>query len=263
MKIFVSAVILLSLFSLQVQADTPQAPPVKSFVAEDEGWHWYKDPAEEDELPPSSPVSTPPPASSLTPTQQKKRLHDATMAALDKVILYPTVNNYVAFMRLQNFWTEQATEFVQVSKQARLSHPELDYNLVRSHYNGTAAAQKAMQKTKESAAVSRLARDYGVMFFYRGNNPVDNLMAGVIQAWCDERRISLVAVSVDGRISEHLPNSHLDHGQAQTMGVRFFPATFMVDPRSRHWQPLAWGFMSHDDLDHQVTGIFTHFKADF
>ncbi|MED7793169.1 type-F conjugative transfer system pilin assembly protein TraF [Klebsiella aerogenes] len=260
MKTVVSAALLLSLVAPPVLAETRQATAVKSHFAEEEGWHWYKDPAEDDTPPPPAPV---PPPSTLTPTQQKKRLHDATMAALDKAILYPTVENYAAYMRLQNFWTEQATKFVQVSKQARLAHPELDYNLVRSHYNGTAGAQRAIQKTKESAAVSKLAREYGVMFFYRGNNPVDNLMAGVIKAWCTERGISLVAVSVDGRVSEHLPRSRRDRGQARAMGVRFFPATFMVDPRTRHWQPLAWGFMSHEDLDHQVTGIFTHFKADF
>ena len=262
MKTVVTVAVMLGLFALPALADTARPVPEKRYFAEEQGWQWYKDPAEDEEQPPPPPasVSSPP---ALTPTQQKKRLHDATMAALDKAILYPTVENYAAYMRLQNFWTEQATQFVQVSKQARLAHPELDYNLVRSHYNGTAGAQKAMQKTKESAAVSKLARDYGVMFFYRGNNPVDNLMAGVIKAWCAERNISLVAVSVDGRISEHLPRSRLNQGQAQAMGVRFFPATFMVDPRSRHWQPLAWGFMSHEDLDHLVTGIFTHFKADF
>jgi conjugal transfer pilus assembly protein TraF len=240
----------------------PAAPPMKQYFAEEEGWHWYKDPAEDEEAP-LEPTQMATPKTQQTPTEQKKLLHDATMAALDKAILYPTVENYHRYMTLQNFWTSQATEFVQVSKKARLAFPELDYNLVRSHYNGTAAAQKALEKTKQSAAVSQLARNYGLMFFYRGNNPVDNLMAGVIKTWCSERGISLVAVSVDGRISEQLPQSRRDSGQAQAMNVRYFPATFMVDPKTRHWQPLAWGFMSHDDLDRQVVNIFTRFKADF
>ena len=226
----------------------------------EEGWHWYKDPKEDDDIPP--PLETPAPQA-LSPTEQKAVLHQATMAALDKAILYPTVENFRRFSLLQRFWTEQATAFAQISKKALLQHPELDYNLVRSHYNGTAAAQQAMEKTKQTQAVASLAERYGLFFFYRGGNPVDNLMAGVIRSWCAERGISLMAISVDGQISEALPESRTDSGQAERMGVKFFPATFMVEPKTQSYQPLAWGFMSHDDLDRRVVNILNNFKADF
>ena len=40
-------------------------------------------------------------------------------------------------------------------------------------------------------------------------------------------------------------------------------ATFLVDPKTHQWQPLAWGFMSHDDLDRQMVNVLTHFKPDY
>lgn len=232
----------------------------------EEGWHWYKDPAEiddEDELPPL-PVQTFQPAPApMTASEQKALLQKETQEALDNAILYPSPENYRRYAVMKEYWVNQATGFTQSGKKALLQFPELNYNLVRSHYNGTSAAQQSMTKEKETLAVSHVTERYGVMFFYRGENPVDSLMAGVIKTYCEERGISITGVSVDGKLSEQLPNSQVDAGQAEAMSVKFFPATFLVDPKNRQWQPLAWGFMAHDDLDRQVVNVLTDFKPDY
>ncbi|XEI20699.1 conjugal transfer protein TraF (plasmid) [Escherichia coli] len=72
-----------------------------------------------------------------------------------------------------------------------------------------------------------------------------------------------MAVSVDGKLSDQLPQSRPDSGQAEKMRVTHFPATFLVDPKTHQWQPLAWGFMSHDDLDRQMVSVLTHFAPDY
>lgn len=230
----------------------------------EEGWHWYKDPAEiddEDDLPPVVAEAMPP--APMTASEQKALLQKATQEALDNAILYPSPENYRRYAVMKEYWVNQATGFTQSGKKALLQFPELNYNLVRSHYNGTSAAQQSMTKEKEILAVSLVAARYGVMFFYRGENPVDSLMAGVIKTYCEERGISVTGVSVDGKLSEQLPNSQVDAGQAEAMSVKFFPATFLVDPKNRQWQPLAWGFMAHDDLDRQVVNVLTDFKPDY
>lgn len=51
-------------------------------------------------------------------------------------------------------------------------------------------------------------------------------MAGVIRAFCEDRGITLMAVSVDGKISDQLPQSRPDSGQAEQMRATHFPATF-------------------------------------
>ncbi|MEG5888115.1 type-F conjugative transfer system pilin assembly protein TraF [Enterobacter ludwigii] len=230
----------------------------------EEGWHWYKDPAEiddDDGLPPAVAQAMPP--APMTASEQKALLQKETQEALDNAILYPSPENYRRYAVMKEYWINQATDFTQSGKKALLQFPELNYNLVRSHYNGSSAAQQSMTKEKETLAVSHVAERYGVMFFYRGENPVDSLMAGVIKTYCEERGISVTGVSVDGKLSEQLPNSHRDSGQAEAMIVKFFPATFLVDPKTRQWQPLAWGFMAHDDLDRQVVNVLTDFKPDY
>ncbi|EKK8547421.1 type-F conjugative transfer system pilin assembly protein TraF [Salmonella enterica] len=234
-----------------------------SNYAREEGWQWYNPNAPEEE-----PASTQAPTlqerlASMSPSEQKKVLQQATREALDTAILYPSAENFRRFMTLQNFWTDRATDFTQSSKLARLKYPELDYNVKRSHYNGSVEARLSEEKKVQSAVISQVAQRYGLFFFYRGNNAVDNLMAGVIRAFCEDRGITLMAVSVDGKISDQLPKSRPDSGQAEQMRVTHFPATFLVDPKTRQWQPLAWGFMSHDDLDNQMVSVLTQFRATY
>lgn len=227
----------------------------------EDGWHWYKDPADaDDELPP---VPAQPAPAPMTASEQKALLQKETQEALDTAILYPSPENYRRYAVMKEYWVNQATGFTQSGKKALLQYPELNYNLVRSHYNGSSAAQQAMTKEKETLAVNHVAARYGVMFFYRGENPVDSLMAGVIKTYCEERGIAVTGVSVDGKLSDQLPHSYVNRGQAEAMNVKFFPATFLVDPKTRQWQPLAWGFMAHDDLDRQVVNVLTDFKPDY
>ncbi|EKA7659303.1 UNVERIFIED_ORG: conjugal transfer pilus assembly protein TraF [Citrobacter freundii] len=245
---------------------TLHAAPVEVLTpnyAREEGWQWYNPNAGEEE---PVPVPAPTPQERLagmTPSEQKKVLQQATREALDTAILYPSPENFRRFMTLQNFWTDRATDFTQTSKLARLKYPELDYNVKRSHYNGSVEARLTEEKKVQSAVIRQVAQRYGLFFFYRGNNAVDNLMAGVIRAFCEDRGITLMAVSVDGKISDQLPQSRPDSGQAEQMRVTHFPATFLVDPKTHQWQPLAWGFMSHDDLDNQMVSVLTQFRATY
>lgn len=253
--------VLMMLFSATLQA-APDAALTSNYARE-EGWQWYN-PNETEEEPAPAPVPTQQDRlASMTPSEQKKVLQQATREALDTAILYPSAENFRRFMRLQNFWTDRATDFTQSSKLARLKYPELDYNVKRSHYNGSVEARMSEEKKVQSAVISQVAQRYGLFFFYRGNNAVDNLMAGVIRAFCEDRGITLMAVSVDGKISDQLPQSRPDSGQAEQMHVTHFPATFLVDPKTHQWQPLAWGFMSHDDLDNQMVSVLTQFRATY
>ncbi|MFG5954219.1 type-F conjugative transfer system pilin assembly protein TraF [Salmonella enterica subsp. enterica serovar Anatum] len=234
-----------------------------SNYAREEGWQWYNPNVGEQEPEPTSALSPQERLASMSPSEQKKVLQKATREALDTAILYPSAENFRRFMMLQNFWTDRATDFTQTSKLARLKYPELDYNVKRSHYNGSVEARLTEEKKVQSAVISQVAKRYGLFFFYRGSNAVDNLMAGVIRTFCEDRGITLMAVSVDGKISDQLPQSRPDSGQAEQMRVTHFPATFLVDPKTHQWQPLAWGFMSHDDLDNQMVSVLTQFRANY
>lgn len=253
--------VLMLLFSATLHADPDEV--LTSNYAREEGWQWYNPNVPEEEPEPAPVLTQQDRLARMTPSEQKKVLQQATREALDTAILYPSAENFRRFMTLQNFWTDRATDFTQTSKLARLKYPELDYNVKRSHYNGSVEASLTEEKKVRSAVISQVAQRYGLFFFYRGNNAVDNLMAGVIRAFCEDRGITLMAISVDGKLSDQLPQSRPDSGQAEQMRATHFPATFLVDPKTHQWQPLAWGFMSHDDLDNQMVSVLTQFRATY
>ncbi|ENN1498186.1 conjugal transfer protein TraF, partial [Salmonella enterica subsp. enterica serovar Typhimurium] len=118
------------------------------------GWQWYNDP-----------VKLPDPKTTDKSAQVRQEpdimqklsaLQTATKRALYEAILYPGVDNFVKYFRLQNYWTQQAGLFSMSAKKAMLAHPELDYNLQYSHYNGTVRNQLAADQAQQRQAISKL-----------------------------------------------------------------------------------------------------------
>jgi type-F conjugative transfer system pilin assembly protein TraF len=225
-----------------------------------QGWQWYNDPLDDEEDTPQANPQTPAPRSA---TELKKQLQRATEEAKDRAILFSSPDNFAKYMRWQNFWTDRAGEFTQSAKQAMLKYPELDYNLRYSYYNGTVEKQMEIDRKKEKSAIEKIANSHGIFFFYRGKMPIDNLMGSVIKNFAKDHRLSIIPISVDETINPELPNSKLDSGQSKTMGVRFFPALFLVNPKNETYQPLAYGFITSDALSKQFLNIVTDFKGEY
>lgn len=227
------------------------------------GWHWYNEPIPRKDIEPKQKKNTTPDLSKMTPVEQSKVLQQYTKEALAKAILYPSSENTTVFLKWQKFWTDHASYFSQSFAVAELDHPELDYNLVRSHYNGTSPIQQAQQKTEEDKAIQKLASQYGLFLFYRGSNPIDAQMAGVVAAFARSKNIPLIPVSVDGQVVPAVPETRPDDGQSEAMNIKYFPALMLVDPKAKTYRPLAYGFMTQDDLATRFMYVATGFKPNF
>ena len=207
----------------------------------DAGWQWYNEkinPKEKENKPvPAAPRQEP------DIMQKLAALQTATKRALYEAILYPGVDNFVKYFRLQNYWTQQAGLFTMSARKAMLAHPELE--------------------AQQRQAIAKLAEHYGIMFFYRGQDPIDGQLAQVINGFRDTYGLSVIPVSVDGVINPLLPDSRTDQGQAQRLGVKYFPAMMLVDPKQGSVRPLSYGFISQDDLAKQFLNVSEDFKPNF
>nr|WP_282560762.1 type-F conjugative transfer system pilin assembly protein TraF [Providencia sp. R33] len=248
--------------SITAQADNPQQVETKTYVDEPiVGWHWYNEPQPEEDEEPPEPEQIP--LSSLSPTLQKKVMQKLTEEALDTAIMQPSPQNALRYMAYQRFWLEQSGKFERSVKKGLLLDPALDYNLEHSHYNSTVPLQLSQLQNKEKAAIQSLSSEYGVFFFYRGQDPLDNQLATVVRDFAQSHNIALIPVSVDGVRSEALPDTRPDTGQVAKMGITHFPALFLVDPKSEHYQPLAYGFMTQDALARRFLDVATDFKPNY
>lgn len=232
------------------------------------GWSWYNEPKKPPTPPeakkaPAAPPPTVPDLSKMTAVEQAKMLRSYTMEALNRAILYPSSENTATYLRWQKFWTDKGSMFSQSFAVAQLKYPELDYNLEYPHYNSTAPVVQGRDQKQRSEAIARLSRQYGLFYFYRGSEPIDVQMAGVVADFARTNGLSIIPVSVDGQSVSSMPETRPDSGQVKAMNVTHFPALFLVDPRSRHYQPLAWGFMTQDDLAKRFLNVSTGFKPNF
>ena len=46
------------------------------------------------------------------------------------------------------------------------------------------------------------------------------------------------------------------------MGIKHFPALFLVNPRKGEYKPIAYGFITPDDLARRVLNIVSGFKTE-
>ncbi|WP_436877863.1 type-F conjugative transfer system pilin assembly protein TraF [Siccibacter turicensis] len=261
MKRLMTALLLVASVQAMAEEIVTPAPPFT-------GWSWYNEPKK----PPAPPVQKKKPApaqpaipdfSQMTAVEQAKVLKQYTAEALNRAILYPTAENTATFLKWQKFWTDRGSAFSQSFAVAQLRNPELDYNLEFPHYNSTAPLVQSRDQQQREKAISKLSQQYGLFYFYRGSDPIDAQMAGVVADFAKTNRISLIPVSVDGQVAQALPESRPDSGQLKSMGVSHFPALFLVDPRSKSFKPLAYGFMTQDDLAKRFLNVSTGFKPNF
>lgn len=229
------------------------------------GWQWYDAESKmTDGGRRKNPTSEKPaPSGQQGALQKLEILRQALKATLAEAILYPNTENFIKYFELQNYFTQQAGLFERSAQRAFLEHPELDYNLKHSHYNGTVKSQLAADFAAQRDAISRLAQRYGVMLFYRGAEPIDGQLVGVVKGFRDSYGLSVVPVTVDGVVNPAMPETRRDAGQAQRLGVTHFPALMLVDPRSGAVKPLAYGFISQDDLAKQFRDVLTDFKPNY
>ncbi|MFJ5375138.1 type-F conjugative transfer system pilin assembly protein TraF [Pectobacterium versatile] len=231
------------------------------------GWQWYNEPVKK--APPPKPKPQPqtpqviPDFSKMTALEQAKALKGYTMEALNRAILYPSSENTATFLRWQNFWTERGSMFSQSFAVAQLKHPELDYNLQYPHYNSMAPYVQNRDQQQRQDAISQLAQQYGMFYFYRGSDPIDVQMAGVVADFARVNNIALIPVTVDGQVAPSVPNSRPDGGQSQGMNIRNFPALFLIEPKTRQFKALSYGFMTQDDLAKRILNVSTGFKPNF
>jgi conjugal transfer pilus assembly protein TraF len=218
------------------------------------GFLWY-DLVREAE--PSSGV----PFSQLSYTTRDKVLHFYTIEALHKARQTKSLDDVRTFLMLQDYWMKESSHFSQLFQKALLYYPEFDYSIT---HPSSSIGTKWLEEDRENRrhqAIQHLSKTYGLLFFYRGSNAFDQKQIPIIRDFCERFRLALIPVSVDGVLSPELATSRLDNGQANRLGVRYFPAILLVNPRKQETQPVAYGLTTQDVLEKRVFQAATHYQG--
>ena len=96
--------------------------------------------------------------------------------------------------------------------------------------------------------MEKLSKTHGLLFFYRGKEALDTKQISILQDFCQKFKFHLMPVSVDGEKSDLLSDARMDSGQALRLGIHYFPAIVLVNPKSASYTPVAFGLTTQDTL---------------
>jgi conjugal transfer pilus assembly protein TraF len=210
------------------------------------GFLWYNVPK------PERAVHSGTPFHHLSYTDRDAVLRFYTMEALHKVRFTHQVEDERVFLALQDYWLREAASHARLNQAALLKYPEYDFSVTHpTSHLGSQITSRVLAETHHKK-LKNLAKQSGFLFFYRGDNPYDQQQIPIIQDVCRQFDFTLMPVSVDGRHASELPGSRLDAGHARALGVHHFPALMLVNPRTEHVKPIAYGFTTQDVIKQRL-----------
>ncbi len=215
------------------------------------GWHWYDDPPVDSKSAEESPESD--------PVQQMSAVRTAVDKALNAAILNPTKETIGHYINLQNQVSNNASKFERAWKAALLEQPHLDFSLEHPTNNIAKQVENRETHSKENQAVSQLAKNYGLFFFYRSSCPYCQRFAPIVKDFAQTYGITVVPITTDGISLPEFPNSYQDKGQAEKFHITVEPALFAVNPYTQKAFPVAYGLISESDLKTKIFDIATRF----
>ncbi len=224
------------------------------------GFLWYNTPK-----PPAADKKQKPQGvlfSQLSYTQRDKVLHFYTMEAMHRARQTKSMQDMREFLALQDYWLKESSRFRNLFQKTMLYYPEYDYAVTHPTSSIGTKILDAEREKNNKAAIQSLSKTHGLLFFYRSQNPYDQKQIAVLQDFCTRFDLPLIPVSVDGKRSPELPHSRVDKGQAEALGVRFFPAVLLVNPKNQETLPIAFGFTTQDVLEANLVSVIHHFKEE-
>lgn len=199
---------------------------------------------------------------SLSYTERDAVLRFYTMEALHKARHTKKVEDMRVFLSLQDYWLKESSRFKSLFQQTMLAHPEYDYAVTHPTSNLGAKITDEVRESQTVEVINRLSQSHGLLFFYRGKSPYDLKQIPIIVDFCKRFRIQLMPVSVDGVTVPELLNSRMDQGQANRLGVRYFPALLLVNPTNQRVSPVAYGLTTQDVLMERMKQVANQFKGE-
>lgn len=210
-----------------------------------EGWAWYEDKEPKEEATnKKSPPKTPGDELDLA----KKNLDEK----LAKALLYPTEGNLKEYMEVQKKWLDQSSKFSQEWLKILLKYPNLDPTITNPVTQYGIQLEKNLEQERKTKLIQDLAKENGLFFFYEGKNKASQAVAIVAIEFAKRYGWELVPISLDGILLPEFPLGRVDQGIAKQMEVTVSPSLYIVNPKSKHATPIAYGLVTLDQIEKNI-----------
>ena len=243
--------------------------PAANATPSAQGWRWYNEPKPVEIAPPPPKPQQPTvtvtqsqsPSKPLNATQQMQWFHRYMNEVKTQAVLNPTLDNVLAFMRISHFIDGKTTDFGMMWKQALLADPQLSYTVKHPTQSLAKKTQNAQLNARREAAVHALAEQgYGLFFVYKGKDPLNQQLAASVQSFAHQYGINLLGITLDNTPIKAIEHNKDNRGKIK---VDAQPALLLVNPTTGSIKPLAYGFISQEELLGRFLNVATQFTPDF
>lgn len=251
---------------------------MKPDPSEWKGYYYYQDPMPEVEVPP--PQQLPPsPAMPLQPdhfTDQlalKEALKQLPVDKIDlpnlpaawlKILLtakkeaaldVQSEDNVLAYLKVHKETFNRSQRFTDMWALVMYTHPEMDFssgNPVSAVGHEIYAEQK---KTEEDALLASMRERVGLFFFYTSTCNYCQKQSQLLRLFSDTYGLSVKAVTRDGYALPEWPNSVVDNGMGDQVGVTKVPTIFVAIPDEQFLVPVGAGILTVQELHDRLVKI--------
>ncbi|EJX5614692.1 type-F conjugative transfer system pilin assembly protein TraF [Vibrio parahaemolyticus] len=225
------------------------------------GWRWYNEPKavpEKKETPKSIPQNTV--TTVMSATQQMEWFHQTFEEAVNDSTINPTdEDKYLTVMKLKHFIEQKTAQTGMTHKKLLLEHPEYSYIKDRPVEQAARGTYYALERDKKIQAVKQMKDEgWGFFFVYNGTDKLSQTLAPSIQEFANNHQIELLGISEDGTFIEAVNNNRANDGRVV---VPYAPALILVNPKTSEFKPLAYGFISQNDLLSRFYNVATDYAT--
>lgn len=215
--------------------------------------NWYCDQMEPEEKPAKPEAITAPASNSMPLSIDQIKTAEQLRVELkrreDIAVMSPTDANIKNYLALWQMTQDKGAVFADSWRRVVWQNPELDYSLKRPTNNVAIKNYDEQRGKNMDDHLRNLAKEHGLIFFYRSDCPYCHAMAPTIKMLGVRYGIDVLAVSVDG--APLLPefSEFFDvHARAQAWGVERVPALFIGSKATGDHAAIGFGQMAFTDI---------------
>ena len=210
-----------------------------------QGWYYFEEQEEQGE---KRKKEISPEEAVLILEEKKKELAQQLSLAL----LVPTPTNVEKYIRLQKRFLNQSQLFAENWGKVLLENPALGDFLENPTTSYGILAKRALEQKNTADFLKQLSDRYFLLFFFKGKDPLAELVYEVAKLFSSLHGWQIKAVSLDGISLKGIPSIELDKGLSERIGVKETPSLFAVDPANKAIYPVGAGMLSVTEIEKNI-----------
>lgn len=225
--------------------DTPWQNPER-------GFNWYPP----DAPPQKKDKKAEPKPKSIKEAKTMEELKKELARLKDLAIMQPTQANVRDYLEAQTYLMDKSSLFADTARRVVWATPSVDYNNRSPTATFAQLSKKDERREAQHQTLAELARDYGLMFFFRSDCAYCHQQAPVLRLLERNYGLPVMGVSMDGGGLPQFPDARRDNGISMTVsngqGIQTVPALFLVHRVTRQAIPVGTGALAIDEIVERI-----------